>query len=171
MMKTTLIVASVMMSAVTSLYAETKDAEIKLRDLDIGGFSVAEEHLTLTTTFDVKGARIFDEVVFDFYLLLTPRDRDMKPQFFHCRTVHRYLDRKSGYKSGVMLDAVAVEGIDPREKKCAVVATYKGKEVGAENSEKDRWWEDSALGAPVENMLKRVAEVPIVREWESTRQD
>lgn len=170
-MRTILIAAIVMGSAATPLYAEIKEAKIKLRDLDISGLSVNREQLTLTATFDVKGSRIFDEVVFDFYLLLTPRDADMEPQFIHCRTTHRYLDQKSGHKSGVILDAAAIEGIDPREEKYAAVVTYKGKEVGVENSENDRWWEASALGAPVENMLLRFAEVPIVREWESAQQD
>jgi hypothetical protein len=171
MMRTILAAAFVAGSVIPPLYAETKEAEIKLRDLDLSGRSVSGEQLTLTASFDVKEARIYDEVVFDFYLLLTPRDADVKPQLFHCRTVHRYLNRKSGYKSGVVLDAAAVDGINPREEKYAVVATYKGKEVAVENSEKDRWWEDAALGDPVENMLRRVADVPIVREWESVRQD
>ena len=170
-MRIILIAAIIMGSAAMSLRAEPKESEIRLRDLDLDGLSVNRDRLILTATFDVKGARIFDEVVFDYYLLLRPRGKDMKLQFLHCRTVHRYLDAKSGYKSGVILSAAAVESIDPRDEQYAVVVTYKGKEVGVENSEKDRWWENPALGDPVENMLSRFAEVPIVREWESVKKD
>jgi hypothetical protein len=107
-------------------------------------------------------------VIFDYYLLLDPQDSDLPPQFLHCRTVHRYLDKKSSLTSGVSLEKSAIEGINPRSNaKYAVVVTYKGEEVGVENSENDRWWEDSELGSPVENMLGRFADVPIVKEWES----
>lgn len=164
------LISAILLGSVTvPLYAETREAEIRLRNLDISGLSVNRTRLTLTATFDVKGARIFDEVMFDFYLLLVPQDNDMKEQFLHCRTVHRYLERKSGYKTSVILSAAALNGIDPRHEKYAVVATYKGKEAGVENSEKDRWWEDAALGPPVENILLRAADVPIVRVWESSR--
>ena len=74
MMRTILTAAIILGSVIPPLYAETKEAEIKLRDLDISGLSVNGEQLTLTATFDVKGARIYDEMAFDFYLLLTPRD-------------------------------------------------------------------------------------------------
>ena len=171
-----LITAIILGSAATPLYAAAREeriraggAGIRLRDLDISGLSVNRNNLTLTATFDVKGARIFDEVIFDFYLLLTPQDKIMKPQFLHCRTVHRYLDRKSGYKSGVVLNSAVIEGNDPRDEKYAVVITYEGKEVGVENSESRRWWEDAELGPPVENILVRFADVPIVRVWESAK--
>ena len=158
MRKFMLMLTIVMGGAAMTVCAEAQEAEIRLRDLDLSGLSVDTDQLTLTATFDVKGARIFDEVLFDFYLLLTPQGGDVKPQFLHCSTVHRYMDQKSGYKSGVTLNAAAIECIDPRKEKYAVVVTYKGKEVGVENSEKDRWWEDSALDPPVENMLQRFAE-------------
>lgn len=163
--------AMIVGSAVMVLHAEPQTAEIRLRDLDTNGLSVDRGALTLTATFDVKRARIFDEVVFDYYMLLLPQDQDLKVQFLHCRTVHRYLDKKSGHRSGVSLSAAAVEGINPRDEKYAVVVTYQGKEVGVENSEKERWWENPALGDPVENMLVRFAEVPIVREWESVESE
>lgn len=171
MKKMILVVTLVMGSAAMSLWAEPKEAEIRLRDLDSTGLLIDRGQLMLTATFDVKGARIFDEVVFDFYLLLRPQAKEMKSPFLHCRTVHRYLDRRSGLKSGIILSAAAVEGINPRDEQYAVVVTYKGKEVGVENSEKTRWWENPALGDPVENVLVRIAEVPIVREWESTKKD
>lgn len=169
MRKITLMLVVIMGCAAATVCAEKKDAEIRLRDIDLSGLAVNKDQLTLTATFDVKGARVFDEVVFDFYLLLRPQGTDTQLQFLHCRTVHRYLDRKSGLKSGVKLDAAASDCIDPRDEKYAVVVSYKGKEVGVENSESERWWEDAALGAPVENILRRFASVPIVREWESAR--
>lgn len=155
-------------SAVTSLCAEGAIAEIRLRKVDLDGFLVSTGRLTLTATFDVKKERVFDEVFFDYYLLLKPQDNDLSPQFLHCRTVHRYLDEQSGYTSGVSLEKSVLDGIEPRSNaKYALVVTYQGEEVGVENSEKERWWEDSKLGSPVENILGRFADVPIVREWES----
>lgn len=168
-MKYVLIATVVLWSAVSLLYAETQPAEIRLRDLDISALSVNRSNLKLTATFDVKRAPIFDELIFDFYLLLRPQNKDVKLQFLHGRTVHRYIEAKSGYKSGVTLNSAALECIVPREVQYAVVITYQGKEVGVENSEKERWWEDPNLGAPVENILQRFAEVPIVRRWESAR--
>ncbi len=160
-MRIILLMALIMGSATVSLRAES---EIRLRDLDLDGQSVNKNGLILTATFDVKGARILDEVVLDYYLLLRPQGKGMKLQFLHCRTVHRYMDMKAGYKTGVILNAVAVEGINPRDEQYAVVVTYQGKEVGVENSEKDRWWENAELGDPIENILTRFSEVPIVRE-------
>ena len=151
-----------------SLYAEPDTPEIKLRDLDLDGLLINKGGLTLTVTFDAKRERVFDEVIFDFYLLLEPQKDDLGLQFLHCRTVHRYLDEKTGLKSAVLLQQNVLDGINPRTKcKYAVVATYRGKEVGVENSEQDRWWEDPALGAPVEDLFVRMADIPIVREWES----
>lgn len=155
-------------SVVVPLYAEGSTAEIRLRKVDLDGLLVSSGQLTLTATFDVKREDVFDEVVFDYYLLLAPQDKDLPAQFLHCRTVHRYLEKKSGFTSGVALGGAALEGISPRSNaKYAVVVTYNGEEADAENSENIRWWEDSSLGSPVENILTRFADVPIVREWES----
>ena len=170
-MKNIILMAVILGCAVLSLQAEPKTATIKLRNLDLKGLTIDRGSATLVATFDVKNARIFDEVVFDFYLLLYPKDKDMEPVFLHSRTIHRYLDRTSGLKSGVVLSAAAVDGINPRDEKYAVVITYRGEEMDMENSEKERWWENSELGAPVENVLSRIAEVPIVREWESRKKD
>ena len=154
-------------SMVTALHAEEGPAEIKLRRVNLDGLVISSGRLSLTATFDVKRADVFDEVFFDYYLLLEPQDNDLPTQFLHCRTVHRYLEEKSGFTSGVALDGAAIAGISPRSNaKYAVVVTYRGKEADVESSEKDRWWEDSSLGAPVENILFRFADVPIVREWE-----
>lgn len=164
-----LIVAIIMGSAAISLHAKPQQAEIRLRDLKLDGLSEEKGQLTLMATFDVKRERLLDEVVFDFYLLLFPKGKEMKPQFLHCRTVHRYLEEKTSYKSGVVLDPLAAKAINSRDEIYAVVVTYQGKEVGVENSENVRWWENVALGDPVENVLKRVAKMPIVREWESVQ--
>ena len=170
MIRNILAAAIIIGSAGTSLYAEQGIAEIRLRDLELDGFTISTGQLTLTATFDVKRERVLDEVVFDYYLLLNPEDEDLPPQFLHCRTVHRYLEKKSSLTSGVSLGGAGLEGINPRSNaKYAVVVTYQGEEVGVENSEDDRWWEDSSLGSPVENILNRFADVPIVREWESGR--
>jgi hypothetical protein len=150
------------------LHGKGMPSEVRLRDLELEGLIVETGSLTLTATFDVKRERIFDEVIFDFYLLLNPRDKELGPQFFHCRTVHRYLDEKTGLESGVALGRSVLEGINVRtDAKYAVVITYGGEAVAEENSEKERWWEDAGLGPPVENVLSRFADVPIVREWES----
>ncbi len=148
-------------------YATSDPAEIKLRDMDYDGLMVINSDLSLQVTFDVKKEDCIDEVLFDFFLLLTPRDKERGEQFFHCRTVHRFLEEASGYTSGVSLNPGIVKCIQPRDSKYAVVVTYGGREAAVENSEKDRWWEDVSLGHPVENVLGRFADVPIVREWES----
>jgi len=166
-MKKMILLAVALGCAAVSAQAETKVAEIRLRDSDLDGLLVNNGEVVLTVEFDVKREDLLDEVVFEYYLLLYPRDKGEKPQFFHCRTVHRYLEEKTGYTSGVKLDPVVLEVIEPRDSKYAVVVTYKGEEVGVENSEKERWWEESALGAPVENILTRLGNLPIVREWES----
>ena len=154
--------------SLTSLFAETPSAEIKLRELDLDGLMVQNGTLSLTLTFDVRKDDLFDEVIFDFYLLMNPQDKDFDQQFTHCRTVHRYMEKQTSAKSGVRLGAAAMDAINPRNNcKYAVVATFRGEEIGVENSEDDRWWEDSALGMPVENVLSRFSNVPIVRFWES----
>lgn len=162
-----ILVAVVWGCVALSAEAGSADGEIKLRDSDLDGLLVNNGEAALSVEFDVKREDILDEVTFEFYMLLYPRDKEAGPQFFHCRTVHRYLEEKTGYKSGAVLSAAILNVIEPRDSKYAIVATYKGKEVGVENSEDDRWWEDASLGAPVENLLRRFAEVPIVREWES----
>ena len=151
----------------TSLYAASDPVEIKIRDVDFDGLMIVNSDLSLKVTFDVKEDECFDEVAFDFYLLVMPREKERGEQFFHCRTVHRYLEKESGYISGISLNQGIVKCIQPRDSKYAVVVTCGGSEAALENSEKDRWWEDPALGLPVENMLSRFAGVPIVREWES----
>ena len=151
----------------THLYAVSDPVKIKLRDVDYDGLMIVNSDLSLKVTFDVKEDDCFDEVVFDFYLLMMPREKERGEQFFHCRTVHRYLERESGYTSGISLSQRIVKCIQPRDSKYAVVVTCGGSEAALENSEKDRWWEDAALGSPVENVLRRFAGVPIVREWES----
>ena len=154
--------------SLTPLFAEPPAPEIKLRDLELDGLMVQNGTLTLTLTFDVRKDDIFDEVTFDFYLLMNPQDKDFDPQFTHCRTVHRYLENQTSATSGIRLGTTAMDAINPRNNcKYAVVATFGGEEVGIENSEDDRWWEDPALGEPVENALERFANVPIVRVWES----
>ena len=159
--------AVVLGSTVLSVCAELPAAEIKLRDSDLDGLLVNNGQAVLWVEFDVKREDVFDEVTFEYYLLLYPRKKDAGPQFFHCRTVHRFLEEKTGYKSGVVLAPAMLELIDPRDSKYAVVVTYKDKEIGVENSEDDRWWEEATLGAPIENVLTRFADVPTVREWES----
>ena len=150
-----------------SLCAAADSAEIKLRDVDYDGLMVVNSDLSLKVNFDVKENDCFDEVVFDFYLLLTPREKERGAQFFHCRTVHRYLEKATGYMSGISLEQGIVKCIEPRDSKYAAVVTCGGSEVAVENSEKDRWWEDASLGQPIENVLRRVARAPMVREWES----
>jgi hypothetical protein len=154
--------------SLTPLFAEAPTPEIKLRELELDGLMVQNGTLTLTLTFDVRKDDVFDEVTFDFYLLMNPQDKDFDPQFTHCRTVHRYLEKQTSARSGVGLETAAMDAINPRNNcKYAVVATFRGEEIGVENSEDDRWWESPALGEPVENVLKRFANVPIVRAWES----
>jgi hypothetical protein len=160
--------ATVLLGAMAAtLYAASDPAEIKIRDVDYEGLMVIDGNLSLEVTFDVKENDCLDEVLFDFYLLLTPRKKERGDQFFHCRTIHRYLEKESGYTTGISLNQGIVKCIQPRDSKYAVVVTCGGSEAGVENSEKDRWWEDASLGQPVENVLRRFARVPIVREWES----
>ncbi len=161
-------VAIILLGAIaTTLYAAPGPAEIKIRDLDFKGLMVVNSDLTLTLTFDVKDEDAFDEMVFDFYIQLTPREKEQGEQFFHCRTVHRYLEKESGYTTGVVLSRDAVKCINPRDSKYAVVVSLQGGEVDVENSEDERWWEDPSLGKPIENVLWRASGLPIVREWES----
>ena len=150
-----------------ALNAASDPAEIKLRDMDYDGLMGINSPLSLKVTFDVKKEDCLEEVLLDFFLLLTPRKKERGDQFFHCRTVHRFLEEGSGYTSGVSLNQGIVSCIQPRDSKYAVVVTYGGREAAVENSEKDRWWEDVSLGPPVENVLGRFADVPIVRAWES----
>lgn len=152
----------------TSVHAETPASEIKLRELELDGLMVQNGTLTVTLTFDVRKDDMFEELTFDFYLLMNPQDNDFKPQFTHCRIVHRYLEKQTSAKSGIRLDSAAMDAINPRNNcKFAVVASIGGEEIGVENSEDDRWWEDESLGAPVENVLQRFANVSMVRFWES----
>jgi hypothetical protein len=166
-MKKRVFITVLLAAMAAPLYAASDPVEIKLRDVDYDGLMVVNSDLSLKVTFDVKENDCFDEVRFDFYLLLTPREKERGEQFFHCRTVHRYLEKESGYTSGINLNQRIVKCIQPRDSKYAVVVTYGSSEAAVENSEKDRWWEDDALGQPVENVLRRFAGVPIVREWES----
>lgn len=165
-------VAVILGVAILFAQAKEKDPEIRLRNLDLKGLINSTDYVNLGLTFDVKGGMIFDEASFDYYLLLIPRDKNAKPQFFHCRTVHRYLEEGSGHESGVYF----VEGkkkmadwISSSGNKYGVTVTYKGKEVAMESSDNGRWWEDESLGAPVVNVLQRYASVPIVRDWESSK--
>jgi hypothetical protein len=161
-------VVSVLAGALAApLYSVSDAPEIKVRDVDFDGLMVVNSDLSLKVMFDVKEDDCFDEAVFDFYLLLAPREKERGEQFFHCRTVHRYLEKASGYMSGISLDQRIVKCIRPRESKYAIIVTCAGLEAAVENSEKDRWWEDPSLGQPVENVLNRFARAPIVREWES----
>jgi hypothetical protein len=166
-MKKWIFSTALLFAMTTYLYAVSDPVEIKLRDVDYDGLMIVNSDLSLKVTFDVKEDDCFDEVVFDFYLLMMPREKERGEQFFHCRTVHRYLERESGYTSGISLSQRIVKCIQPRDSKYAVVVTCGGREAALENSEKDRWWEDASLGPPVENVLRRFAGVPIVREWES----
>ncbi len=166
-MKKILVAVLIMGGTAMLLQAEPQVAEIKLRDLTLDRLGEERNQISLVARFDVKRERLMDEVVFDFYLMLFPKGKDQEPQFLHCRTVHRYLEEKTGLKTGVVLPPLAVKAINSRDEVYAVVVTYKGKEVGVENSEDTRWWEGPSLGAPVENMLKRTSNLPIVRKWES----
>ena len=165
----TMIVTVLIGALAMPLHVISGPAEIKVRDIDYDGLMVVNSDLSLRASFDVKEDDCFDEAVFDFYLLLMPREKERGGQFFHCRTVHRYLEKASGYMSGISLDRRIVECIQPRDSKYALVVTCGGIEMAVENSEKDRWWEDASLGEPVENVLRRFAEAPVVRAWESNR--
>jgi hypothetical protein len=169
MMKKMMFAAAVIGAMAAPFHVISGPAEIKIRDMDYAGRMTVNSDLSLRASFDVKEDDSFDETVFDFYLLLVPRDKEQGDQFFHCRTVHRYLQKASGYTSGISLDKRIVECIQPRDSKYALVVTCGGIEAAVENSEKDRWWEDAALGEPVENVLGRFADAPVVREWESGR--
>jgi hypothetical protein len=149
--------------------AAKDEAEIRLRDLDLNGLLIKRGSLNLTAQFDVKDAKLLDEVTFDFYLLVISRDNDVPPLFFHCQSVHRLIDEKSGHTSGVSLGPDLLSAIEPRDAQYAVVVTYKGKEVGVENSEKERWWEEASLGAPIQHMMSRFGSVPVVRTWEGNK--
>ncbi len=162
-----IILVAVLLGMAGAVLAETKPSEIRLRDVDFEGMMGVESSLSLIATFDVKREDMFDELCLDFYILLEARDKEMGPQFFHCRTIHRFLEEESGYTSGVVLAQNIKKCINPRDGIYAVVATYRGDEVGLENSEKERWWENADLGKPIENMLTRTTAMPTVREWES----
>ena len=126
-----------------------------------------DANLTLTATFDVQKEDLYDELYLDFYILLEPNDNDQALQFFHCRTIHRFLEEHTGYESGVTLPASIMECIDSSDAEYAVVVTYRGVEVGEEHSHKERWWERPGLGEPIENILLRTTRLPYARPWES----
>ncbi|MBN2163010.1 MAG: hypothetical protein JXR25_00880 [Pontiellaceae bacterium] len=146
---------------------EAKSAEIKLRDVDIDGLMGVGSQLSLIATFDVRKGNLFEECNFDFYVLLESRDKEQGNQFFHCRSTHRFLEKESGYTTGVTLGESIMKCIDVRDAEYAVVVTYKGEEVGLENSLKERWWEKKELGKPIEHVLSRTSSAPYVRAWEA----
>jgi hypothetical protein len=146
--------------------AEVGPSKINLRDADLEGMMRIDSKLTLTATFDVRSEDLFDELVFDFYMLLEPHDDDRGPQLFHCRTVLRFLEEGSGYTSVVTLPADVVKCINPKDSEYAVVVTYRGEEVEVENSLKKRWWESGECGTPIENVLTRSGS-SYVRTWEA----
>jgi len=150
-----------------AVYAERDDTQIKLRDSDLEGLMGINANISLSVTFDVRKEDLIDDLHFDFYILLEPRDDEVVKQFFHCRTTHRFLEEDSGYTTGVYLDRQVKDCINPRHSQYAVVVSYNGEEVGVENSEKERWWEDSSLGQPIENVLSRSSGAPMVRNWEA----
>jgi len=160
-------IITLMGAMAVTVCAAPDPAEIKIRDVDFEGLMVVNSDLFLTLTFDVKGEDAFEELVFDFYIQLTPRDKAQGEQFFHCRTVHRFLETESGYKTGVGLSRNVVKCINPRDSKYAVLVSRQGEEIGVENSENLRWWEDASLGQPIENVLWRASGLPIVRQWET----
>jgi len=166
-MKKVVFTAVLIGTMTVAMHTVSDPMEIKLRDVDYDGLMVVNSDLRLEVTFDVRKDDCYDELVFDFYLLMTPREKERGEQFFHCRTVHRFLEKESGYTSGISLNQRIVDCIQPRDSKYAVVVTCGGSEAAVENSEKDRWWENASLGQPIENVLNRFARVPIVREWES----
>lgn len=167
-MKKTLMVLMFAGSISLISFGEAKPAAIKLRDVDLKGTMSIADNLSLTATFDVQKEDLFDELVLDFYILMEPDDEDRGLQFFHCRTIHRFLSEETGYTSGVVLPSRIMECIDPDKCEYAVVLTYKGEEVGLENSLKERWWENKELGRPIENVLIRSTQIPTVRPWESS---
>ncbi len=148
--------------------ADFLESEIKLRNVDIDGLNVKGTDITIEADFDVKRENLLDEVHFDFYLLLQPRKEGQGAVLLHSRTTHRFLEEKTGYVTGVTLGNVIKECIGHRSGEYAVVATYRGKEVGFETSLKEpaRWWENAALGKPIEGVLDRTTTLPIVRTWE-----
>ncbi len=159
--------AALMAAALAVPVLAADKAEVRLRDVDFDGLMGIDASLSLTATFDVKGGDLFDELRFDFYILLEPRGKEQGPLFFHCRTIHRFLEEGSGYKSGAVLPQKIVKCINPRGGEYAVVATLRGEEVGLENSSKERWWEDGKLGKPIEHVLNRSTGAPVVRTWET----
>lgn len=142
-------------------------AEIKVRDVDLDGMMGVNQQLSLTATFDVRKEDLFEAVAFDFYVLLEAGDDDQGLQFLHCRTVHRFLEKQSGYTSSVRLSAQIMKCINPSECEYAVIVTQAGREVAVENSMKERWWENEKLGSPIENLLTRSSTAPMVRPWET----
>ena len=166
-MNTSGILAILLVTMSCSVFAELRPSTIKLRDVDLKGTMGIDANLSLIATFDVQKEDLFDELDLDFYILLEPGDNDRSLQFFHCRTTHRFLEKQSGYTSGVVLPARIMECIDPGDCEYAVVLTYRGKEVDAEHSLKERWWKNPELGKPIENVLVRSTGAPIVRPWES----
>lgn len=146
---------------------EKVPAEIKLRDVDLKGMMNIDSDLSLTVTFDVRKADLFDELQIDFYILLEPDDEEQGLQFFHTRTTHRYLEKKSGYRSGVTLPRSVLKCIRPDDAEFAVVVTMAGEVVAVEQSTKERWWEDKELGSPIENVFSRSSSAMIIRDWET----
>lgn len=146
---------------------EKKPAEIKLRDAVFKGMMRNDTDMTLTVKFDVRKEDLFDEMVLDFYILLEPDEEEQGLQFFHARTIHRFLRKKAGYESAVIMPLDVVKCINPNDSEYAVVLTHGGKEVAVESSTKNRWWEDKELGPPIENLLYRSGSGMIIREWET----
>jgi hypothetical protein len=152
----------------SGVVAAVKPATIKLRDVDMKGTMGVNAKLTLNVTFDVQKEDLFDEMYVDFYILVEPNDDDIGLQFFHCRSIHRFLEEQTGYVSGVFLPAAAMSCLDASDCEYAVVLTYRGEEVGLESSlKKERWWTDKELGEPIENVLVRSTRIPTVRPWET----
>ncbi len=166
-MKKSGLLAIILGALACGAFAEVEPATIKLRDVDFKGAMRIDANLTLTATFDVQKEDLLDELYLDFYVLLEPSDDDRGLQFFHCRTVHRFLEEQTGYKSGAVMPASIIKAIDPSDSEYAVVVTYRGKEVDEEHSHKERWWENEDLGKPIENVLLRSTSAPTVRPWES----
>lgn len=166
MKKTTMVIVLIGLLAGTGL-AEPKASQINLRDVDFDGLMGTDSPVTLMATFDVRQEDLFDEMHIDFYMLLEPDDEEQGLQFFHCRTTHRFLEEKSGYTSGAMLPPNVMKCIDAGDGEYAVVVTYRGEEVGVENSLEERWWENGKSGNPIENVLTRSSAAPMVRTWES----
>jgi len=161
-----IVVMSAVMLAI-GVQSEEKPATIKLRDVDFKGTMGIDANLTLTATFDIQKEDLFDELYLDFYILLEPGDNDRELQFFHCRTIHRFIEKGSGYASTAILPASIMGCIDPSDAEYAAVLTYGGVAIGEEHSGKERWWEKKELGKPIENVLVRSTRLPYVRPWES----